>query len=115
MGKHFSYDNGSLYIFTTGGEGLLDLNLFPKDLNLFEVKSTWRIAPWEAVIEDVSQNRLEDAQIILRLNGYEKVNVSSRLLDSYFLDGQEVKILQSILIPKMIRVEESPLKEGDDA
>lgn len=115
MGRLFSYDNGSLYIFTTGGEGLLDLNLFPRDLNLFEVKSTWRIAPWAAVIENVSQRNLEDAQIILRLNGYEKVNVSSRLLDSYFLDGQEAKILQSIILPETVRVEGTPLKETDDA
>ena len=115
MGKHFSYDNGSLYIFTTDGEGLLDLNLFPKDLNLFEVNSTWRISPWAAVVDDVTQKRLEDAQIILRLNGYEKVNISARLLDSYFLDGQEVKILQSIRTPGILRVEKAAMKEASDA
>jgi hypothetical protein len=115
MGKHFSYDNGCLYIFTTGGEGLLNLNIFPKELNLFEVKSTWRIAPWAAVVEDVPQHRLEDAQIILQLNGYEKVNVSGGILDSYFLDGQEAKILRSILAPKPVRLEESPLKQVDDS
>jgi hypothetical protein len=115
MGKHFSYDKGNLYIFTTGGDEMLDLSVFPSRLNLFEAKSTWRISSWVIVADTVQKVTFDDAQIILQLNGYEHVNVPGNLLDSYFLDGEEAKILQSFTHTKKTRLEEAPLKEIYDA
>jgi len=45
LGRYFSVTEGNLYIFTTDGDGLPDLGVFPKELNLFEAESTWRISP----------------------------------------------------------------------
>ena len=113
MGRHYSLSGGNLYIFTTGRDRLLDLGIFPKELNLFEVESAWRISPWVAVVEDVLQKAAEMAQIILQLNDYEKINLPARILDHYFLDGDEYMLLETI---REISVEASPvINLPDDA
>ncbi|MFW6109404.1 MAG: hypothetical protein ACOC6N_03040, partial [archaeon] len=96
MGRHYSLTGGNLYIFTTGQDRLLDLGVFPEELNLFEAESAWRISPWIAVVENVLQKVVETAQLILQLNGYEKINLSSRDLEYYFLNGDEHVLLQVI-------------------
>lgn len=112
MGRHYSLSSGNLYIFTTGRDRLLDLGIFPRELNLFEVDSAWRISPWVAVVEDVLQKSAEMAQIILQLNDYEKINLPARILDHYFLDGDEYSLLETI---REISVEASPVIIPDDA
>jgi hypothetical protein len=96
MGRHYSLKEGNLYIFTTGQDRLLDLGVFPKELNLFEAESDWRISPWIAVVENVLQKSAEMAQIILQLNDYEKIDVPSRYLDNYFVDGNEYQLIQTL-------------------
>ena len=88
MGRHYNLEGGNLYIFTTEQDRLLDLGVFPSELNLFEADSSWRISPWVAVVENVLQRAAEMAQIILQLNGYVKVNVPLRAFEHYFLDGE---------------------------
>jgi len=106
MGRHFSVEDGNLYIFTTMGDAMLNLNAFPVELNLFEAESSWRISPWVAVVEDVLQRQLEKAQIILRLHGYERVQVRKELVESYFLEGDERRLLQVITVaePELVEV-----------
>jgi len=89
LGKHFSVEDGNLYIFTTMGDQMLNLNAFPTELNLFEAESSWRISPWVAVVEDVLHQQLEKAQIILQLHGYELVETRREALEAYFIDGDE--------------------------
>ncbi len=84
MGRHFCVSEGNLYIFTTGGEFLLDLNVFPGELNLFEAEVGWKLSPWIAVAEDVLQRSVDRASIILQLNDYSYMQVSSGLLEDYF-------------------------------
>ena len=113
MGRHYSVSGGNLYIFTTGQDRLLDLGVFPAELKLFEADSAWRISPWIAVVENVLQKAAEMAQIILQLNDYEKINLPSRILDHYFLDGDEYSLLETI---REISVEASPvINLPDDA
>lgn len=113
MGRHYSVTGGNLYIFTTGRDRLLDLGVFPKELNLFEAESAWRISPWIAVVEDVLQKAAEMAQIILQLNDYEKINLPSRILEHYFLDGDEYSLLETI---REVSVEAPPIVNlPDDA
>jgi hypothetical protein len=106
MGKHYSVKEGNLYIFTTGHDLLLDLGVFPKELNLFESESDWRISPWIAVVENILQKTAEMAQIILQLNEYEKVSLSSKALENYFLDGNEQLLLETM---KEASIEIAPL------
>ncbi len=95
--KHFTVNEGDLYIFTTGLDQLHDLDMFPGELNLFEAESAWRISPWVAIVEDVHSFQLERAQIILQLHGYEKTTVPTWALDSYFVDGDENKLMEVLL------------------
>ncbi len=96
MGRHYNLTGGNLYIFTTEQDRLLDLGVFPSELNLFEADSSWRISPWVAVVENVLQRAAEMAQIILQLNDYVKTNVPLRALEHYFLDGDEYSLLEVI-------------------
>ena len=96
MGRHYSVSEGNLYIYTTGQDRLLDLGVFPSELNLFEADSAWRISPWIAVVENVLQKAVEMAQIILQLNDYEKISLPTKLLEHYFLDGDEYSLLETI-------------------
>ncbi len=77
---------------------MLNLNAFPVELNLFEAESSWRISPWVAVVEDVLQRQLEKAQIILRLHGYDRVDVQKGALEAYFLDGDERRLMRTIKV-----------------
>ncbi len=113
MGKHFTVEDGNLYVFTTMGDQMLNLNAFPTELNLFEAESSWRISPWVAVVEDVLQRQLEKAQIILRLHGYERVNVQKDALESYFLEGDERRLLQVITVAKPELVEVASIEGGE--
>lgn len=103
MGKHFAMDGGNLYIYTTGKDILLNLNSFPRELNLFGADTAWRVSPWVAVVEDVLQMQLERAQIVLRLHGYEKTSLPREALEAYFLDGNELKVVEmQTLLPPII-------------
>ncbi|MBN2335443.1 hypothetical protein JXL21_07755 [Candidatus Bathyarchaeota archaeon] len=104
MGKHYSVEGGNLYIYTTLGDPLLNLNVFPAELNLFEAESAWRISPWVAVVEDVLHEQMEKAQIVLQLNGYEHVYVDKEALESYFVAGNEQSLLQTIIAAETTEV-----------
>jgi len=99
--------DGSLYIFTTGGEELLELNAFPQELNLFEAESSWRISPRLAMVEDVLHQTAEKAGIILQLNDYRATVVPVELLEGYFLDGDENAIM-SVLKAEVPDLEAAP-------
>ncbi len=91
---------------------MLNLNAFPGDLNLFEAESSWRISPWVAVVEDVLQRQLEKAQIILQLHGYERVNVQKEALESYFIGGDERRLMRTITVAEAGLVEVASIDGG---
>lgn len=97
MGKHFAVDGGNLYIFTTGKDVLLNLDSFPRGLSLFGADTAWRVSPWVAVVEDVLHRQLERTQIVLRLHGYEKTSLPREALEAYFLDGNELKVVEKVV------------------
>ncbi len=107
VGKHYCVEDGNLYIFTTEGEVLLDLNVFPKELNLFEAEVAWRISPWIAIVEEILQRTAENASIILQLNDYTLSPVNNKILEDYFRDGDETEILQALLIKAPLVMEQS--------
>lgn len=84
-------------MFTTGGEFLLDLGVFPMELNLFEAEVAWRISPWIAVVEDVLQRTADRASIILQLNDYSYQQLPHEMLEDYFRDGEESKVLAVLI------------------
>jgi hypothetical protein len=93
---------------------MLNLNAFPTELNLFEAESSWRFSPWVAVVEDVLQRQLEKAQIILWLHGYERVDVNGEALESYFVEGDEKRLLQEITLAESELVEVASIEGGEE-
>lgn len=92
---------------------MLNLNVFPEELNLFEAESSWRISPWVAVVEDVLHRQLEKAQIMLQIHGYEHVKAPKKTLEAYFLEGDERQLLQVITLAEPKRVEVTMIEEGE--
>jgi hypothetical protein len=113
LGKYYSFENGNLYIFTTGIDPLMDLHAFPRDLNLFEAESTWRISPRVAVIEDILHLNAENAKIVLSLHDYEEVKIPFRRLESYFLDAEEESLIDGLVIKIGVPLQE--LSEMEDS
>jgi len=97
LGKHFTVEQGNLYIFTTGPDVMLSLGSFPGELGLFGADMAWRVSPKVAVVEDVLQRQLERAQIVLRLHGYEEVSLPREALEAYFVDGLEHRVVEKAL------------------
>jgi len=101
LSKHFAVEGGNLYIFTTGTDVMLNLNSFPRELDLFEADTSWRVSPWVAVVEDVLHRQLDRAQIVLRLHGYEKASLPKGALESYFVDGRGSIIIEKLLAGRL--------------
>ena len=112
MGRHYHVADGCLYIFTTGGEELLDLKAFPLELNLFEAESSWRISPRLAVVEEVLHRTAERAGIILQLNDYRQTEVPVDILEGYFLDGDEAAVVEAIAVEAEIQLVASAVELG---
>jgi hypothetical protein len=96
LGRYFAVDEGDLYVFATGEDVLLSLNSFPRGLDLFGADTAWRVSPWVAVVEDVLQRHLERALIVLRLHGYERASIPKEALEAYFLDGDELRVVEKV-------------------
>lgn len=92
MTRYYSRQRGNLYIFITGEDEMIDLKLFPHELNLFESDLAWRINEKMAIVNDVEEKSLDLAEIILGLNGLTKVDLYERLLNGYFISGDESEL-----------------------
>ena len=68
---------------------MVDLKLFPPELNLFESESAWRINDRMAIVNDAEESSLDQAEIILELNGFRRRDLEERLLERYFTLGDE--------------------------
>ncbi len=75
---------------------ILDLNVFPRELNMFEAEVAWRISPCIAVVEDVLQRTADRAGIILQLNDYSYTPLAGELLEDYFRDGDDAGLLVAL-------------------
>jgi len=113
MGKYYSLEKGNLYIFTTGTDSLLDLFAFPRELNLFEANSAWRISPRVAVVEDILHRTAEKAKIVLSLHEYEEIMIESERIESYFVDADEGNFIEGIALKLDLHLQE--ISETEDA
>ena len=72
MGRYYSRRGNNLYIFVTGDDEMIDLKVFPPELNLFGAGSDWRVNDRVAIIGGAGEENLDKAEIILELNGFTK-------------------------------------------
>lgn len=89
MGKYYSRHGRSLYIYVTQDDVLIDLDFFPKEMNLFDTEAAWRIVDRMAVVNDADETSIDKAEIILSLNSFRRWDHPEELLEQYFALGDE--------------------------
>lgn len=68
---------------------MIDLKMFPPELNLFECEASWRLSSKIANCNGADEGALNEAEIILRIQGYERRDYYREALENYFLLGDE--------------------------
>jgi len=71
---------------------MIDLKVFPPELNLFGAESDWRVNDRVAIIRGAKEENLDKAEIILELNGFTKRDLDEELLERYFTRRDEMII-----------------------
>lgn len=103
MGKYYSRRRGGLYIYVTGSDELIDLTLFPSELNLFGSDASWKISPNMAICDVVSDETFKRAEEIIRRQGFKRRILESRTLENSFLTGRRIKPSELSSPPKKTR------------
>jgi len=98
MGRFYTIKGNNLYIYVTANDEMLSLNDLPSVLGLFEAESAWRWSDKMAVCQNVSYDSLQQAKVILEIQGYQPREASEILLERYFVEV-EGKIFLSPYIP----------------
>jgi energy-coupling factor transporter ATP-binding protein EcfA2 len=89
MGRYYTKKGNALYIYVTEGDEMIDLRVFPSELNLFGAESDWRVNDRVAIIRGAEEESLEKAEIILGLHGFNKRDMEEEVLERYFAGGDE--------------------------
>jgi len=89
LGKYYSRHRGSLYIYVTGKDEMIDLKVFPPELNLFESETSWRVTHKIANCSGTDEFALERAENILQIQGFTRKDYDRVVLENYFLLGDE--------------------------
>ena len=105
MGRYYSTQGSDLYIWVTGEDELIDLNVFPSGINIFEADSAWRSSQRMAVSEGVGREALGVAEMILRYADYGAVEADRDSLEDYFVQGDEKLIRVVIPVVPMRRAQ----------
>jgi hypothetical protein len=79
----------SVYIYATAGDTLIDLHMIPEGIGLFCAEVPWRLSPWVAVSEEAPEEGLRILEMLLRAEGYRRVEADRVALDDYFVRGDE--------------------------
>ena len=101
MGRFYTRKNGDLYIYITDKEELIEPNVFPEDLNLFGTESAWRLSNWMAICKELQEEKLDQAERILKMNGFSTKSLEEQVLEEYFRSGDESLIKGKPLAPKL--------------
>lgn len=113
MGKYYTRRGNNLYIFVTGDDEMIDLKVFPPELNLFGAESDWRVNDRIAIIRGAEEENLDKAEIILELNGFTRRDLDEELLERYFTRRDEMIIQEeplSIAVGEVIMPTEVPAR-----
>jgi hypothetical protein len=89
MVKFYSRHGRNLYIYLVQEEGVVDLAIFPDELNLFDSEEAWRIKNNMAIVNDADDSDIDKAEIILSLNSFKRWDHPEEALERYFTLGDE--------------------------
>jgi len=110
LGRFYTTQGSDLYIWVTGEDELIDLNVFPRGLNLFEADSAWRSSPRMAVSEGVAGEALGVAEMILRYAEYGAVEADRDSLEEYFVRGDERVVGVVVPVAPMRKAQRKPAR-----
>ena len=89
MGRYYSRIDGDLYIYVTMNDPMVDLSLFPPELDLLDPVKPRRIKEKMAIITGAAEANADKAEIILSLNGFKKRDYERETLEHYYVHGDE--------------------------
>jgi hypothetical protein len=104
MARYYSIQGNNLYMYTTMGDDLIDLNSIPEGLGLFSAEVPWRLTPWAAVTEEAPEEGLRVAEILLKKEGFECSTIDRGTFEDYFLSGDAnlLPSLESIVVTEVV-------------
>jgi hypothetical protein len=89
MGRYYSRIDGDLYIYVTMNDPMVDLSLFPPELDLLDTAKPRKINEKMAIITGAAEANADKAEIILSLNGFRKRDYERETLEHYYVHGDE--------------------------
>ncbi len=85
--KFYSRQGRNLFIYVRERGDMIDLDLFPEELNLFGPESAWRLNNKAVIVSDAEEGSLDRAEAILEENGYRRWDHDEEVLVHYFTRG----------------------------
>ena len=89
MGRFYTRHEDNLFIYVTKNDPMLDVDLFPSDLDLFHRDGARMVREKIAIAKVKDDDSFERAEIVLKLNGFRENQLSSGVLFHYFAVGEE--------------------------
>ncbi len=89
MGRFYTRHEDKLFIYVTKNDPMLDVDLFPPDLDLFHHEGTRMVREKIAIGKVRDDESFERAATVLRLNGFRENQLPSGMLYHYFAVGEE--------------------------
>ena len=99
MGRYYTRHEDKLFIYVTKNDPMLDVDLFPPDLDLFHHDGARMVREKIAIGKIRDDGSFERAEIVLRLNGFRENQLSSGVLYHYFAVGEESVVEGGSLFP----------------
>jgi len=89
MGRFYTRHKDKLFIYVTKNDPMLDVDLFPPDLDLFHHDGVKMVREKIAIGKVRDDDSFERAEIVLRMNGFRENQLPSGVLYHYFAVGEE--------------------------
>lgn len=89
MGRFYTRHEDKLFIYVTKNDPMLDVDLFPPDLDIFHHEGTRMVKEKIAIGKISDDDSFERAATILRLNGFRENQLPPGVLYHYFALGEE--------------------------
>lgn len=85
--KFYSRQGRNLFIYVRERGDMIDLDLFPEELNLFGPESAWGLNNKAVIVSDAEEGSLDRAEAILEENGFRRWDHDEEVLVHYFSRG----------------------------
>lgn len=85
--RFYSRQGKNLFIYVREKGNMIDLDLFPEEIELFGPESAWRLNNKAVIVSDAKERSLDRAEAILKENGFRRWDHAEEVLVHYFSLG----------------------------